>query len=199
MTYLYVYRLTSDTGLAPCVDNGLLSLAVCKGGKMRGDKIIHTGLRHRIGVKRDADYEKDKVYILGTYENNVLYLARVTNVVTMTDYFSKMSKGRIDDIYDVVKGDLVRNKNLRKEDVHTEPTRRIKDFAGEFVILSDDFTYLGRDAVFSPLVDQYNARFQETKLYSGAIAEKIVKECKKLSDGGKHMPHKPYGKNGGCK
>ena len=34
MTYLYIYRLTSDTGLAPCVDNGLLSLACCKGGQI---------------------------------------------------------------------------------------------------------------------------------------------------------------------
>lgn len=33
MTYLKMYRLTSDTGLAPCAENGLLSLACCKGGQ----------------------------------------------------------------------------------------------------------------------------------------------------------------------
>lgn len=31
MTYLYMYRLTSDTGLASYVDNGLLSLECEKG------------------------------------------------------------------------------------------------------------------------------------------------------------------------
>ena len=45
MTHVYVYRLTSDTGLAPCAENGLFSLAVCKGGQIRGQEIIHTGLR----------------------------------------------------------------------------------------------------------------------------------------------------------
>ncbi len=30
MTCLYVYRLTDDSGFAPCVENDLLSLACCK-------------------------------------------------------------------------------------------------------------------------------------------------------------------------
>lgn len=32
---IYAYRLVDDTGFAPCVDNGLLSLACCKGGQVR--------------------------------------------------------------------------------------------------------------------------------------------------------------------
>ena len=54
MTYLYIYRLTSDTGLAPCVDNGLLSLACCKGGQIRNDKAIHAGLRYRMYLPQAA-------------------------------------------------------------------------------------------------------------------------------------------------
>lgn len=54
MTYLYIYRLTSDTGLAPCVDNGLLSLACCKGGQIRNDKAIHAGLRYRMYMPQAA-------------------------------------------------------------------------------------------------------------------------------------------------
>ena len=73
MTYLYIYRLTSDTGLAPCVHNSLLSLACCKGGQIRNGKPIHTGLRYRIGSKHDgADYNNDKVYLLGTHNNKFL-------------------------------------------------------------------------------------------------------------------------------
>ena len=35
MTGLYIYRLTDDSGFAPCVENGLLSLVCCKGGPIR--------------------------------------------------------------------------------------------------------------------------------------------------------------------
>ena len=199
MTYVYVYRLTADTGLAPCVENGLLSLAVCKGGQMRGDKLVHTGLRYWVGSKKDTDYDKDKVYILGTYENKLLYLARVTNVVSMMDYFDGMSNGRTDNIYSVVKGELTRNKRLCNEGVHTEAERIAKDFAGEYVLLSDDYIYLGRDAIQNDIVAKYTARFQETKRYKGTVAEQLVKECRKYMDGKKHLPHSPFTKNGGCK
>ena len=33
---IFTYRLTHDTGFAPCVDGGLLSLACCKGGAPTG-------------------------------------------------------------------------------------------------------------------------------------------------------------------
>lgn len=201
MTYLYIYRLTSDTGLAPCVDNGLLSLACCKGGQIRNGKAIHTGLRYRVGAMRDgAEHKTDDVYLLGTHKNKFLYLAKVTNIVNMTEYFSKMSEGRTDSIYSFVGGKLVRNHHLRKKKVHTYPEQNIRDIAGEYVLLSDDFIYLGKDAVFDDMVDKYNARFRETKLYKGEIAELIVAECQKYRDGKKHLPTKPL-KNrcGGCK
>lgn len=199
MTSVYVYRLTADTGLAPCVKDGLLSLAVCKGGQMRGDKIVNTGLRYWVGSKKAADFSKEKVYIIGTYKNKLLYLARVTNVIPMIEYFDGRSKGRTDDIYSVVKKKIVRNKNLRKENIHTEADRIAKDFAGEYVLLSDDYIYLGCDAVQDELIARYNARFQETKKYTGRVAERLVKECQKYADGKKHVPHSPFTKIGGCK
>ena len=174
-------------------------MAVCKGGQIRGDKIVHTGLRYWIGSKKDVDYSRDEVYILGTYENKLLYFAKVTNVVSMMDYYDGMSKGRTDDIYSVTGGELVRNKNLRKEDVHTEPERIVKDFAGEYVLLSDDYIYLGQDAVYNDLVAAYTAKFRETKRYEGSIAEMLVKECRKYADFKKHIPHSPFKKKGGCK
>lgn len=39
---IYAYRLVDDTGFAPCVDNGLLSLACCKGGQVRNGRNIIT-------------------------------------------------------------------------------------------------------------------------------------------------------------
>lgn len=200
MTYLYIYRLTSDTGLAPCVDNGLLSLACCKGGQIRNDKAIHAGLRYRIGSMRDgADYKTDDIYLLGTHKSRFLYLARITNIVTMTEYFSTMSKGRIDCIYSLADTKLVRNHHLWNEGIHLDEKQNIRDIAGEYVLLSDDFIYLGKDAVFDELVDKYNAKFRETKLYKGEVAELIVAECQKYRDGKKHLPTKPLKKKcGGC-
>lgn len=201
MTYLYIYRLTSDTGLAPCVDKGLLSLACCKGGQIRNGKAIHTGLRYRVGAMRDgADYRTDDIFLLGTHKNKFLYLAKVTNIVTMTEYFSKMSEGRTDGIYSFVGGKLVRNHHLWNEGVHVDEKQNIRDIAGVYVLLSEDFIYLGKDAVFDDMVDKYNARFRETKLYKGEVAELIVEECQKYRDGKKHLPTKPL-KNrcGGCR
>lgn len=200
MTYLYTYRLASDTGLAPCIENSLLSLACCKGGQIRNRKPIHTGLRYRIGIMRDgADYNNDNVYLLGTHKNNFLYLARITNIVTMTEYFDAMSKGRTDNIYSLVNGKLVRNHHLWNEGVHVDEQQNIRDIAGEYVLLSDDFIYLGKDATYVDIVDKYGASFRETKLYKGELAEKIISECMKYKDGKKHRPTKPFKKTcGGC-
>jgi len=198
-TYLYMYRMTDDSGLAPCVEKGLLTLACCKGGQLRNGKPVHTGLRYRIGSQRDgADPKTDNVYILGTYKNRLLYLARVTEAITMEKYYDGRSKGRTDDIYSLINGGLVRNAVLRKQDVHTDPDRVIRDIAGKYVLLSRDFIYLGRDAVYLDIIQKYNARFRETKLYTGNVAEAIVAECLKYRDGKRHQPTKPIKKTGGC-
>ena len=117
----------------------------------------------------------------------------------MKEYFNGMSEGRTDAIYSIVGGELVRNKNLRQEKVHIEPDRIVKDFAGEYVLLSDEYIYLGQDAVQNEVVSRYTAKFQETKRYEGEIAEMIVSECRKYADGKKHLPHSPFKKTGGCK
>lgn len=199
MVCLYIYRLTDDTGFAPCVEKGLLSLACCKGGQIRNGKVINTGLRHRIGVNREADFTKDEVYILGTYKNKMLYLAKVTNVVTMEEYFDSMSEGRIDDIYDLVEGNLVRNNHLRAKNVHTAPDRIKKDIAGQYVVLSDNYVYLGADAVSIDSISKYYPNFQETKTYFDKEAKFIIDECMKFRDGKKHSPTTPIYKRGCCK
>ncbi len=199
-TYLYIYRMTSDTGFAPCVDDGLFTLACCKGGKIRNEKVIPTGLRYHIGTKRNSDYTSDDVYVMGTYKNKLLYLARITDVVTMKEYFAEMSKGRVDDIYSLVKGKLVRNGKLRikdvGEDIHIDSNQIKRDIAGEYVLISNDYLYLGEDAVFLDIVKKYNAKTHETKYYNGDVAKRIIKECLKYQDGKIHNPMNPLKKKG---
>lgn len=202
MKAVYVYRLTSDTGLAPCVKNGLLTLACCKGGQIRGEKVISTGLRYRIGTKRKqdgVDYSADDVYILGIFQDKMLYIAKVDNVITMEEYYNGTSKGRTDDIYSINNGKLERNKWLQKEEVHTEPGRIMRDLAGKYVLLSKDFVYLGKDAVDVRLLKKYIPRYQETKFYKNKDAEIIISECLKCDDGKSHMPTTPFRKSGGCR
>lgn len=188
-TKLYIYRMTTDSGVAPCVGNGMLSLAVCKGGQIRKGVPCNTGLRHLIG--RLGEYTSRKVYVLGTYHDRFLYLARVTKVKAMEEYFNGISEGRMDDIYDLKKGKLVRNNHLKKQGVHTEPDRIVKDIAGQYVLLSDDYIYLGKDAVYIDVVKEYNAKFQETKTYTGKVADRIIKECRKHKDKSEHEPNEP--------
>ena len=193
MTYVYMYRLSSDTGLAPCVENEMLSLACCKGGQLRKDKPVHTGLRYWIGsMCNGVDYRCDTVYVLGTYKSKFLYLARITHVVSMEDYFQTIAKGRTDCIYSVSDGQLVRNHHLRKEGVHADERQIKRDAAGKYVLLSDDYIYLGKDAVFNELVDDKGARFRETKLYTGEIADLIVAECQQYRNCKAHTPHTPF-------
>ena len=198
MATLYMYRMTDDSGLAPCVENGLLSLACCKGGQIRNGKVVNTGLRHLVG-KRYFKGQKDDVYIVGTYQDKLLYCARVTDVITMGEYYSGMSKGRTDDIYCIKNGKLERNNHLYKERVHIEDYRVIKDLAGLYVLLSDDYIYLGRDAVHVDVLDEYNPKYQETKTYTGEKAEKIISACLKQRDEKNHAPTKPFPKKGGCR
>lgn len=191
MTHLFMYRLTKDTGLAPCVQDKLLSLSVCKGGQIRNGKEVNTGLRYYIGSQFHEEYKNDKVYVLGIYKNKLLYLAQVTEAMTMEEYFSKQSKGRMDNLYDLRNGKLQRNKHLSKEGIHIgEQSRR--DIAGKYVLLSDNYTYLGQEAVEIDLLNQKGPKYQETKHYTGNEAITIINACKKVWDNKEHKPNDPF-------
>ncbi len=190
MTKLFMYRLTDDTGLAPCVQDGLLSLAVCKGGQIRNGKLINTGLRYWIGSQFTTEYKNDKVYVLGTYYNRFLYLAKITEVMSMEEYYRCRSANRKDNLYTYKYGELQRNKYLYKEGFHIEE-QVLRDKAGKYVLLSDNYIYLGKEAVFNKLINDYGAKTRETKKYSGKEAEKIIKECEKYRDNIIHLPNNP--------
>ena len=93
---------------------------------------------------------------------------------------------------------LVRNKKLRKQEVHLETEKQIRDMAGEYVLLSDDFMYLGKDAVSVEAVTIYGARFQETKFYTGKTADEIIDACQAYKDNKKHEPNNAFKSKCGC-
>jgi hypothetical protein len=73
MEKFYFYKMTTDSGGAPCVENGMLSLAICKpsirrtardgniiigfGGKKLGEKLIYVAKISKVVVT--GDYYRD--------------------------------------------------------------------------------------------------------------------------------------------
>ncbi len=163
MKYIYMYRMTSDTGSAPCIfendyeATNLLTLACCKGGKIyrckdkrtgelfdlsdeHPGKDVKTGLRHTIGskyLKKD-----DEIFVVGIYKSGILYVAQITEVMTMKEYYSdkrRYSK-RLDFIYD---SNGNRNKNNKFFHPKNDLYQHRRDWNGEYVLLSNNFSYNG--------------------------------------------------------
>ncbi len=149
---IFSYRVAYDTGFAPCIDNNIFTLACCKGGQVRNGKNVFTGLRYQIGKYHDLNPD-DEIYLLGIYKNCLLYYAMITDVIPMTEYFSKKGKiefgSRIDQIYDAESGILKRNELLP----HIHPRgeiQNVQDSNGFYVLISRKFSYFGTDAPHIP-------------------------------------------------
>ena len=141
---IYIYKMIADTGGAPCVTEDLLSLAICK-PTIR--KTAATGsLIFGFGGKR--------------YEERLLYVALVTQKPAVGDYYRKREFARRGDcIYREVDGKATRKSNAR---YHREPGHARTDvghhFENAFVLLSEDFRYLGHKGT-----SEYKVRFPEIR------------------------------------
>jgi hypothetical protein len=87
MTKLYLYKMTVDAGGAPCVSDGILSLAICKpairSSARQGDIVL--------GFAANSLYR----------DNSLIYTARVTSQLDGREYFSKSKyAARPDCVYD---------------------------------------------------------------------------------------------------
>lgn len=132
MEQIFFYKLTTDNGGAPCIENGLLSLAICK-PRMRasaetGDWIFGFAAN---SLHRD---------------NRLVYIARVTEKVIGGRYYDVPRFARRGDcIYERRGGRFI----WRHRALHHGPSDLIHDL-GESpdypranVLLSDDFRYFG--------------------------------------------------------
>jgi hypothetical protein len=88
MPRLYLYKLTDDSGGAPCVHDGKLSLAICKPAIRRtakpGDYIL--------GFAGNSLYKENK--------NCLIYAAEVGRCLLGSDYYKNKYAGRPDCIYE---------------------------------------------------------------------------------------------------
>lgn len=133
MPKMYFYKLTNDGGGAPCVQQGLLSLAICKPkirmGAEPGDWIF--------GFTANALDPS----------NRLIYVARVTEKVCQGGYFTlRKYSGRRDSIYRRTRnGRFVWKKNALyhgpgdlPHDLGSPP-----QYPKAEVLLSNDFRYFG--------------------------------------------------------
>ena len=153
MTKFYFYKLTCDDGGAPCVQNGLLSLAICKPM-----------------IRRTAN-EKNIIFGFAANslhrDNRLIYIARVTGKLSDGKYFKETKyKNRKDCIYEwtgktyKVRSDA-RFHGSEKDLEHD--LGKSPGFAKASVLLSNDFRYFGGD-----LPEHYKNQFPNlTKALAG--------------------------------
>jgi hypothetical protein len=143
---IYAYKMTVDSGGAPCTQDlggkptGLLTLACCMGGPR--------GMRHTIGKYYMVEISSGAadVYVMGIYnETELLYFARITEILRMEDYFAPDSRfgNRLDSIYRFANGELTRNDNNPRFHPKEKADLPKKDRSGEYVLISDCFAYFG--------------------------------------------------------
>ena len=150
MPKIYFYKLTCDDNGAPCVHDGMLSLAICKPmirGTAQPDDLIFGFAAN--SLRRD---------------NRLLYLARVTGKVGKGGYYvQKQFAGRDDCIYERRGSRFVRRTDARPG-LHDRPDDldhdlgQCPDYAKANVLLSRDFRYFGANGSAG-----YKSRFPRLK------------------------------------
>jgi hypothetical protein len=157
-TIIYAYRQTYDTGIAPCFFdlNGnrtnKLTLVLCKGGQIRKGKPVCWGMRHAIGRdhRKQIESGETKVYIAGVYRKKLLYIAEITKIITMTEYFFADSeyKNRFDSIYDTLPDGFEHNgKNPCYHSMGEIDDNDKRNWHGKYALISDCFAYFGKSAI----------------------------------------------------
>jgi hypothetical protein len=133
MSRIYFYKLTADNGGAPCVQDSLLSLAICKPMiRMKaqpGDLIF--------GFAANSLYP----------DNRLIYIARISGRVCNGMYYREFKfANRGDCIYRWQNGRFERRKDAKYHAEERNLTRDIgtsPDYDRATVLLSNDFRYFG--------------------------------------------------------
>jgi hypothetical protein len=145
MSSIYFYKLTVDTGAAPCVQRGVLSLAICK------------------PMIRTRAEEGDLIFgftanSLDTH-NKLIYAARVTKKLPNGEYYeSDKFSSRPDCIYTFQSGRYVRRKDAKFHDKPGDLTHDLgepPDYSRAAVLLSTDFRYFGVNGT-----DEYKSKYE---------------------------------------
>jgi hypothetical protein len=135
MSKIYYYKLVVDSGGAPCVQEGLLSLAICKprirSTAQKGDVIF--------GFAANSLHK----------DNRLIYAARITDKLLDGLYYksSQYSK-RADCIYELKKGHYFWKNNAKhhgkKADLQHD-LGNFPEYSRTQVLISNNFRYFGKN------------------------------------------------------
>jgi hypothetical protein len=140
---IYFYKLTVDAGAAPCVERGVLSLAICK-PMLRGSAEIDDLIFGFTASSLDP-------------ANRLIYVARVTKKLANGEYYDAHYKSRHDCIYTFVSGRYKRCGNAKFHDKPSDLTHDLgshPEYARANVLLSTDFRYFGINGT-----DEYKSKY----------------------------------------
>lgn len=133
MSKIYFYKLTVDDGGAPCVENKLLSLAICKPSIRRTSGKDDT----IIGFAANSLHS----------DNRLIYVAKVTEKLENGDYYRKREYSeRADCIYQWRDGQFVRKANALYHGAEGNLQRDLgmhPEYANAKTLLSKNFCYFG--------------------------------------------------------
>jgi hypothetical protein len=131
----YGYKMTDDTGFAPCVTESCLSLACCM-----------TGVRKRAPVGSWIAGFGGAALGLG----KVIYLMQVERAMTFEEYFRcRELKGRLDNIYFMADG---RYKQIPDARCHKSPAHWEHDTSVDRILIARRFVYFGSSKVDVPSI-----------------------------------------------
>ncbi len=143
MGSIYFYKMTSDSGAAPCVDNGTLSLAICKPS-----------------IRRTAQ-DGDIIFGFGgqALGEKLIYAARVAKVIADGHYYDSGSafEGRVDCIYRWTGTELVFRDGSKvhgPENLNHDVGPVGDHGRNANVLIADEFVYFGKAGT-----DDYKAEY----------------------------------------
>jgi len=136
MSRIWRYSLVHDTGLAPCVDQNILTLTCCKPdirkAACKGDWVIG--------------------FVSATVRRGlVAWVGKVSEIMTLGEYGSRFAK-RTDALYrlhgyDADGSELLHNLHRK---YHPDDQSQATDRRGRNALIFDPFWYWGRNAVAAP-------------------------------------------------
>ena len=170
---IYSYKLTTDNGSAPCIQDNKLSLAICK-PKIRKTAKINDYL---IGISANS---------MNLGGNKIIYIAKITDKILLQDYY-KLYSNRNDCIYN---DKLCRIKNANYHSCKDI----LRDLSGKYVLLSSDFIFFGSRNITVPnklkdIVPQYQGHLSRKNIKFNKILPNLFIELKNKYGNGKIGNH----------
>lgn len=145
--YLYCYKMTHDTGFAPNPFNGVLTLATCK-PTIRRCAEVGTWISGWAGVKVYTTEDKKKY--VDWNNQKLIYLARITDKMSIADYWHQYPEKRPhciigvfdmgDNIYEPIgSAAFEQHKNGGGHNLN----HKSHDLSGCYVLICKEFYYFG--------------------------------------------------------